>query len=117
MEAHYNIMMDKRAGSRRRLCRSIPASMPMTTDLASLMLKGCYITADISQQITMDSTKSGMRAYIIQKNDWSEATFDSVDWTASMGYYLKRLLVSKRVKAPVKMMHNGQNTGRQKGLL
>ena len=34
--------------------------------------------------------------------------FDKVDWTA-MGYYLKRLSVSKRVKA-IKMMHNWQNT-------
>ena len=37
-----------------------------------------------------------------------------VDWT-SVGAYMKRLSVAKRAKV-VKLMHNWQNTGRQKGL-
>ena len=61
MEAHYNIEMDARAGLRGRQCTTTPMLIPMTTDLASLMLNGCYmITADIVQHITSDSTKPGL---------------------------------------------------------
>lgn len=62
----------------------------------------------------MDSTQPTLRQYIKEKNDWSEVTFDEVDWT-SLGGCLKPLSISKCAKV-VKMMHNWQNTGRQKGL-
>jgi hypothetical protein len=86
----------------------------MTTELAALKLNGHYITANIIEQITMDSTRPALKQYILEKNDWSDATFQEVDWTA-IRTYLSRLSISKRVKV-IKLMHNWQNTGRQKGL-
>ena len=45
---------------------------------------------------------------------WTQATFNKVDWDA-MGLYMKKIGVGTQANV-VKLQHNWQNTGRQKGL-
>ena len=113
-DAHYNIAMDKRA--ERRRCESVatPSTLPMTTDKASLSINGCYITAKYKSSIKRAYTAPAICTYIKEKTGWTTAVFESVDWP-SIGVYMKRLSIAKRAKV-VKLMHNWQNTGRQKGL-
>ncbi len=86
----------------------------MTTDKASLFLDGCLVTAKYKSSIKCAFTVPAITQYILEKTGWTCDAFNTVDW-AAIGAYMKRLSVSKRAKV-VKLMHNWQNTGRQKGL-
>jgi hypothetical protein len=112
--AHFNILMDRRAERRRLLSVATPSTIPMTTDEASLVIKGEYITTKIDDYIRTASAGLDLKNYIREKAGWTEDIFDLVDWN-SFGAFMKRLSVSKRAKV-VKLQHNWQNTGRQKGL-
>ena len=114
MEAHYNIQMDRRADQRRRNSVWTLPTLPMTSDEASLVINGAFITTKIDKFITLAMTANPLKEYIKKKNNWTDSTFDSVDWT-SFGRFMGRLSVSKRAKV-VKLQHNWQHTGRQKGL-
>ena len=114
MEAHYNILMDRRAERRRRESLITLPTIPMTSDEASLVIKGAFVTTKIDNFIRQAMTERPLKEYIKEKNDWSETIFNLVDW-ASFGKFMGRLSASKRAKV-VKLQHNWQNTGRQKGL-
>ena len=114
MEAHYNIMMDRRADRRRKESIVTMPTLPMTSDEASLVIEGAFVTTKIDDYIRQAMTASPLKAYIKEKNNWTESTFHLVDWVA-FGKFMGRLSVSKRAKV-VKLQHNWQNTGRQKGL-
>ena len=113
-EAYYNIAMDRRVERRRSKSVITPATLPMTTDKAALSIDGCYVTAKYKDTIKRAYTSPAICNYIHEKTGWSRAIFDLVDWK-SIGVYMKRLSIAKRSKV-MKLMHNWQNTGRQKGL-
>ena len=114
MEAHFNIIMDRRAEKRRRESTRTLVTLPMTSDTASLVINGCIVTTKIDEHVRMMMTAGPIVEYIKEKNKWSEDTFNLVDWDA-IGGLMGRLSASKRAKV-VKLQHNWQNTGRQKGL-
>ena len=114
MLAHFNIMMDRRAERRRVESVITLPTLSMTTDEASLVIKGAHITSKIDDFIRNAMTSANLKNYIKEKCAWTEDTFDLVDWT-SLGKFMSRLSVAKRAKV-VKLQHNWQNTGRQKGM-
>ena len=114
MKAHYNILMDQRADRRHHDSVITLPTLPMTTDRASLVIEGAFVTTKIDDYIRQALTETPLIAYINTKMNWTTRTFHSVDWTA-FGNFMGRLSVSKRAKV-VKLQHNWQNTGRQKGL-
>ena len=64
MEAHYNILMDKRAYRRREMSEPTPVTMPMTTERATLQIDGAIITTRIDDHIKYTKTGQNMRRYI-----------------------------------------------------
>ena len=89
-------------------------TIPFKTERATLVVNKSIVTTKISDYITYAKTAPPMIAYVRQKNNWSTATFHKVDWDA-MGRYMGKLSAATRAKV-VKLQHNWQNTGRQKGL-
>ena len=114
MEAHYNILMDRRAEKRRKESVITLPTVPMTSDRASLVIGGTFVTTKIDDYIRQAMTETPLIAYIKTKMGWTHRTFQLVDWSA-FGTFMGRLSVSKRAKV-VKLQHNWQNTGQQKGL-
>ena len=114
LEAHYNILMDRKAELQRVNSIVTLPTLPMPSDAASLVIGGAFITTKIDEHIRQAQTTGPLREYIKEKNGWSDDIFHLVDW-ASFGTFMGRLSVSKRAKV-VKLQHNWQNTGRQKGL-
>ena len=110
LEAKFNILMDRLA-ERRRVGSNITLhTIPFKTEWATLVVAESIVTTKISDYITYAEIAPPMIAYIREKNDWSTTTFHKVDWDA-MGRYIGKL--SAKV---VKLQHNRQNTGQQKGL-
>jgi len=114
MEAHYNILMDRRAERRRKESTHTYSTLPMPSDAASVMIHGALITTKLDEHIRHEMTAGPLREYIKRKNNWNDDEFNLVDWD-SFGAFMGRLSASKRAKV-VKLQHNWQNTGRQKGL-
>ena len=77
-------------------------------------MNGSIVTTKIDDYITEAKTGPPMEEYIREKTGWDKETYDLVDWTA-MGSYMKKISIGTRAKV-VKLQHNWQNTGRQKGL-
>ena len=88
--------------------------IPFKTEHATLQVNDSIITMHIADYIKDAKIAPAMMAYIKENTDWSETTFNKVDWTA-MGVYMKKISIATRAKV-VKLQHNWQNTGRQKGL-
>jgi hypothetical protein len=86
----------------------------MTSDAASVLINGTFITTKLDEHIRHEMTAGPLRDYIKRKNGWDDDEFNLVDWE-SFGAFMGRLSASKRAKV-VKLQHNWQNTGRQKGL-
>ena len=114
MEAHYNILVDRRAERRRKESTHTYPTLPMTSDTASVLINGTFITTKLDEHIRHEMTAGPLRDYIKRKNGWDDDEFNLVDWE-SFGAFMGRLSASKRAKV-VKLQHNWQNTGRQKGL-
>lgn len=114
LEAHFNILMDRRAEECRLNGASILPTIPMTSDEASLVMRGYLITTNVSEHVTRAMTDRPLVDYILRKNGWSMATFHTIDW-AAFGTFMRRLSAAKRAKV-VKLQHDWQNTGHQKGL-
>ena len=114
LEAHYNIMVDQMAEHQRCKSRITLSVLPMTSDCASLIIDNNLITTKLEYNIRMARTARPLKEYIKHKNGWSEETFMLVDWDA-FNIFMGRLSASKRAKV-IKLQHNWQNTGYQKGL-
>ena len=89
-------------------------TIPFQTERATFSMDASIVTTHIAQHITHAKTAPAMKAYITEKTDWSEATFNKVDWEATETY-MKKVSIATRAKV-TKLMNNWQNTGRQKGL-
>jgi hypothetical protein len=113
MEPHFNILMDRKAEMRRKESVITFSTLPMISDTASLVINGCLITTNVDDHVRMLMTTQPLMDYIMEKNNWSLQTFHQVDWNA-FGGFMGRLSAAKRAKV-VKLQHNWQNTGRQKG--
>ena len=113
LEAHYNILVDRSADKCRMGSVVTLPTLPMTTDAASLVIGGAMITTKIDSHIRDAKTAGPLKEYIKEKNSWTDTDFNLVDW-ASLGTCMGRFSASKRAKV-IKLQHNWQNTGRQKG--
>ena len=113
LEAHYNILVDRSADKCRTGSVATLPSLPMTTDAASLVIGGAMITTKIDSHIRDAKMAGPLKEYIKEKNSWTETEFQLVDW-ALLGACMGRFSGSKRAKV-IKLQHNWQNTGRQKG--
>ena len=114
IEGKFNILMDRRAEQRREASTVTRHTIPFKTERATLMVNASIVTTKISDYITEAKTGPPMAAYIREKTGWAQSTYDKVDWIA-MGIYMKKIGIATRAKV-VKLQHNWQNTGRQKGL-
>ena len=76
MLAHFNIMMDRRAERQRMESVITLPTLPMTTDEASLVIKGAHITTKIDDYIRHAMTSANLKEYIKEKCAWTEETFD-----------------------------------------
>jgi hypothetical protein len=113
LEAHYNIMVDGLAEAQRKNSMITLPVLPMTTDRASLIIDNTLITTKFDTHIRMALTEGPLKAYIKKKTGWTEDVFNLVDWEA-FNTYMGRLSASKRAKI-IKLQHDWQNTGHQKG--
>ncbi len=114
LEGKFNILMDRRAERRRLASSATLHTIPFETERATLVMNGSIVTTKIDDYITEAKTGPPMEAYIQEKMGWDQSTYDLVDW-AVMGMYMKKISIGTRAKM-VKLQHNWQNTGRQKGL-
>ena len=114
LEAHFNILVDRRAEQRRIASTITLPTLQMPTDAASVKIGGSFITTKIDEHVRHAMTAKPLRDYIKEKNNWDDQEFNMVDWD-SFGTFMGRLSASKR-SLVVKLLHNWQNTGRQKGL-
>ena len=110
----FNILMDRRAEKRRLKSSITHHTIAFLTERATLRVNNSIVTTHISDYITYAKTAPPMIKYLKEKNDWSDETFNKVDW-AAMQTYMGQISVATRAKV-VKLQHNWQNTGRQKGL-
>ena len=114
LEAKFNILTDRLAEKRRESSTITFHNIPFQTEKATLIFNSAIVTTHIATHVTMAKSAPAMMKYIKEKTDWTEATFQMVDWDA-MEVYMKQVSIGTRAKA-VKLFHNWQNTGRQKGL-
>ena len=114
LEGKFNILMDRRAERRRVASDVTRHTIPFKTERATLWVDKAIVTTRTADYITDAITGPPMVAYIKEKTGWEQSTFDKVDWVA-MGAYMKKIGIATRAKV-VKLQHNWQNTGRQKGL-
>ena len=89
-------------------------NIPFQTEKATLVFNDAIVTTNIAAHITMAKKAPVIAAYLKEKTGWTEVTFQMINWDA-MEIYLQQASIGTRAKA-VKLQHNWQNTGWQKGL-
>jgi hypothetical protein len=77
-----------------------------------ITVNGTRVTSHLLHQIRMHVQGSKHRAYLQDKHDWDNSTWNSIDWKGIKSGYLS-LGPLKRIKTS-KSMHGWLNTGRQK---
>ena len=110
-DAHWNIQMDRLAES-YRLQHPTPITSAFSSTGAALYYNNQFISTKIGDKIRDLVHSQTLRTYIMQKEDWTDAVFDSVDWPA-FDQCMNKLSVHKRINV-TKYIFNWQNTGRQK---
>ena len=78
--------------------------IPFQSERATFSMDDAIVTTHIAKHITHAKTAPAMKSYITEKTDWSEATFNKVDWEATETY-MKKVSIATRAKV-TKLMHN-----------
>jgi hypothetical protein len=116
-----NILADLLADTTRNNARgpygAIPNCPHWPVEKATLFIKGTKITSVMKQQLASQLSDGKLHDYIIDKEKWSQYTFDSVAWS---GYEtaFKRLSKNRQVnvtKACFNLWHTGRKNARYYG--
>ena len=112
-DAFWNIQMDRLA-EMYRLQRPTPLTVVLPATEAAIIYRDQVITTKIGPKIRDILHSKPLRAYVMEKEDWTEDIFNSVDWQA-FERGMQKLSIHKRINV-TKYIFNWQNTGRQKQL-
>ena len=93
----FNILMDRRAERRRLMSSITPHTIAFLTERATLRVNNSIVTTHVSDFITYTKTAPPMIKYLKEKNDWSDETFNTVDW-AVMQTYMGQISFATRAK-------------------
>jgi hypothetical protein len=80
-----------------------------------ISIDGATVTSHILHQIRLRIQGSKHRAYLQDRHDWDNATWNRIDWKGLKSGFLS-LGPLKRIKMS-KSMHGWLNTGRQKSMI
>ena len=107
-DVFWNVHIDRRAEAARLTVPLEPKTV-FGSSAATFFQKGHPIHTKISAKIRSAILDEPLRAYIQQKENWDDNTFNIVDWKA-FDASMNKLLIHKRIHV-AKYIFNWQNTG------
>ena len=110
-DAYWNVQMDATA-AKARLQTPTRSDTIFRTTKATMICDGHPVQTKVGSKIRSKLLDAPLREYIIEKEAWTPATFDMVDW-AAFKHCMGKLTIHKRVNV-AKYVFDWQNTGRQK---
>ena len=110
-DAFWNVQMDALAAS-KRLTTPTPIQECFQSTGITFFNGNDVVTTDIGPCLKDKILAPALVDYICNKEEWTQETFDLVDWDA-LERCLGKMSIHKRINA-AKYMFNWQNTGRQK---
>ena len=82
---------------------------------AMLYLGNNMVTTEMEEQIQYHAHEEALRTYVLNKFEWTDNEYDSINWRA-IGIAKERLKLNRSIRIS-KMMHNWLNVGRQKQMI
>jgi hypothetical protein len=113
VDAQMNILTDSLARKGMQLNVMVPRRPTLTHSAIALYNKeGTYIT-DVHRYMTNKVNGERLLDYYRTRRGWNRSVAQQINWEGIQGM-LRKSPPTKRIKR-IKMMHNWQNVGRQKG--
>jgi hypothetical protein len=111
------LLADKIREEARGPYRARPNFPHWSVEKATLFIQGTKVTSGIKQQLASQLSDRKLKDYIIEKEKWTQYTFDSVAWREYEISY-KRLSKNRQVnisKACFNIWRTGRKNGRYYG--